>query len=111
MKTKPPVKRPLPKVFERASDWIMGNYYVTIGLTRNQRALLAEVGRRWGFDKKPCAEALRQLVMLGLSNLPLMSRVWEVDAKYCLREDLYFTEYLDRLAAHTLRELAGPKRQ
>jgi hypothetical protein len=105
MKTQSPVKRSLPKVSERASDDVLGNYYVTIGLSRNQRALLTEVGRRWGSNKAPCAEAARQLVMLGLSNLSLMVRIWEIHEKYCQREDLFFTHYLDRLAAHTLKEM------
>ena len=109
MKTKSPVRTSPPKAAERAVDLCLGNYYVTIGLSRHQRALLTEAGRRWGFDKRPCAEAARQLVMLGLTNLAFMSRVWEVHAKYCIREAIPFTEYIDHLAAHTLRELAGSK--
>jgi hypothetical protein len=107
MKTKSPVKRSRPNVSERASDYVFANYYVTIGLTRNQRALLKQTVARWGFDERSCAQAARMLVQLGLANLPLIEKRGKVHASHCRAKDLYLTTYLDGLAAHTLRELAG----
>jgi hypothetical protein len=102
MKTGSPVKRPRPQVSERASDWIEGNYYVTIGLTRRQRTLLAKAARQWGFRDQPCATATRLLVMLSLANLPLIEERWRVHSDYCEKEDLFLSKYLDRLARQSL---------
>ena len=111
MKIQTPVKRSVSKVSERASNGVMRNYYVTIGLTRQQHALLKATGTLWGFDERPCAEAALQLVMLGLGNLVLITKRWEVHANYCMKEGFQFTQYLEGLAAHTLRELADPKKR
>jgi prenyltransferase beta subunit len=81
----------------------MRNYYVTIGLTRHQRALLKKTAALWGFDEQPCAEAALQLVMLGLANLALITKRWEVHANYCMKEDFMFSRYLDGVAAHDLK--------
>lgn len=107
MKPLPPVKRSRPDVSERASDLIFSNYYVTIGLTRNQRALLKQTAGRWGFEEQPCAQAARMLVQLGLANLPLIEKRGEAHANYCRAKDCFLTTYLDDQAAHTLKELAG----
>jgi hypothetical protein len=111
MKTQTPVKRSLPKVSERASNGVMRNYYVSIGLTRHQCALLKKTAAVWGYDDQPCAEAALQLVMLGLANLVLITKRWEVHANYCMKEGFKFSQYLDGLAAHTLRELADLKKR
>ena len=108
MKTRSPVKRPRPQVSEHASDWIEGNYYVTIGLTRRQRTLLRKAGRGWGFHKQPCATASRLLVMLSLANLPLIEERWRVHYDYCEKEDLRLAGYLDRLARQSLGEPITP---
>ena len=111
MKTRSPVKRPRPNVSERAADWVFANYYVTIGLTRSQSALLKQTAGRWGFEDQPCAQAARMLVQLGLANLPIIEKRGKVHADHCRAKDLYLTTYLDDLAAHTLRELAGLKKR
>ena len=102
MKTMSPVKRPRPQASERAADWIEGNYYVTIGLTRRQRSLLAKAARQWGFKDDPCATATRLLVMLSLADLPRAEEAWRVHYDYCKKEGLRLAQYLDRLAAHAL---------
>ena len=107
MTTMPPVKRPRPDVSEEDSDWVFANYYVTIGLTRNQRALLKQTAGRWGFKDQPCAQAARMLVQLGLANLPLIEKRGEAHSSYCRAKDCFLTTHLDDLAAHTLKELAG----
>jgi len=104
MKATCPVKRPRPQASEHASDWIEGNYYVTIGLTRRQRALLKRAARGWGFYKQPCATASRLLVMLSLANLPLIEERWRVHHKDCEREGIHLSRYLDGLAAQSLGE-------
>ena len=108
MKTTCPVKRPRPRVSERASDLIEGNYYVTIGLTRRQRTLLSKAARGWGFHKQPCATATRLLVMLSLANLPLIEEWWRVHYDHCEKEGLWFAGYLDRLARRSLGEPITP---
>jgi hypothetical protein len=107
MTTMPPVKRPRPDVSEQASDWVFANFYVTIGLTRNQRALLKQTAGRWGFKDQPCAQAARMLVQLGLANLPLIEKRGKAHASYCRAKDCFLTTHLDDLAARTLKELAG----
>jgi hypothetical protein len=111
MKTRSPVKRSGPNISERAADCVFANYYVTIGLTRNQCALLKETAGRWGFEDRPRAQAARMLVQLGLANLPIIEKRGKVHADHCRAKDLYLTTYLDDLAAHTLRELAGLKKR
>jgi hypothetical protein len=111
MKTQAPVKRPRPGISEEASDWVFANYYIKIGLTRSQCALLKETADRWGFKEQPCAQTARMLVQLSLANLPLIEKRGEVHANHCRAKDLYLTTYLDSLAAHTLRELAGLKKR
>jgi hypothetical protein len=102
MKTRSPVRRPRPQSSEHASDWIEGNYYVTIGLTRRQRSLLAKAARQWGFKNDPCATATRLLVMLSLADLPHVENRWRVHYGYCEKEGLRLAGYLDRLAANAL---------
>jgi hypothetical protein len=102
MKAACPVKRPRPQVSERAADWIEGNYYVTIGLTRRQRTLLRKAARGWGFHKQPCATATRLLVMLSLANLPLIEGRWRVHYDHCEKEGLRLAGYLDGLARQSL---------
>ena len=102
MKTRSPVKRLRPQVSERAADWIEGNYYVTIGLTRRQRTLLRKAARGWGFHKQPCATATRLLVMLSLANLPLIEERWRVHYDHCEKEGLWLAGYLDGLARRSL---------
>jgi hypothetical protein len=102
MKIRSPARRPRPQPSEHASDWIEGNYYVTIGLTRRQRTLLAKAARQWGFRDQPCATATRLLVMLSLADLPLIEERWRAHWSYCEKEDLRLAEYLDRLAAQAL---------
>jgi hypothetical protein len=111
MKTQAPVIRPRPEVSESASDWVFANYYIKIGLTRSQCALLKETAGRWGFKEQPCAQAARMLVQLSLANLPLIEKRGEVHVNHCRANDLYLTAYLDGLAAHRLRELAGLKKR
>lgn len=111
MSRKSLVKRSRPQASEQASDWIFANYYVTIGLTHNQRALLKETAARWGYKDQPCASAARMLVQLGLANLPLLEKRGKVLNNHCRANDLYLTTYLDELAAQTLRELAGPEQR
>ena len=108
MKAACPVKRPRPQVSERAADWIEGNYYVTIGLTRRQRTLLRKAARGWGFHKQPCATATRLLVMLSLANLPLIEKRWRVHYDYCEKEGLQLAGYLDGLARQSLGEPITP---
>ena len=107
MKTMTPVKRPRPQSSEHASDWIEGNYYVTIGLTRRQRSLLAKAARQWGFRNDPCATATRLLVMLSLADLPLIEERWRFHWNYCEKEGLRLSQFLDRLAAHALGAPVG----
>lgn len=94
-----------PQPSEQDSDWVMANYYVNIGLTHHQRALLKKWATLCGFREQPCAEAVRMLAMIGLANLPLIEERWKVHADYCLKEDLWLTQYLDRLAEQSLSEL------
>ena len=108
MKTISPVKRPRPHVSERASDWVEGNYYVTIGLTRRQRTLLAKAARQWDFRDQPCATATRLLVMLSLANLPLIEERWRVHYDYCEKVGLRLVEHLDRLARQSLGDPITP---
>ena len=102
MKTRSPVKRLRHQASEHASDWIEGNYYVTIGLTRRQRSLLAKAARQWGFRSDPCATATRLLVMLSLADLPHVEERWRVHHEYCKKEGLRLAAHLDRLAACAL---------
>jgi hypothetical protein len=111
MRSKSPIKQKPKKISARALDWLQGNYHVTISLSRTQRALLAQCGRRWGFGKRPCAEALEQLVTLGLSDLPMVERLWQVRANYCMREDLHFTDYVNSLAAAFMGESGAAKKR
>jgi hypothetical protein len=102
---------PFQSAAEKPLTFQPNHYYVTIGLTRHQRALLKKTAALWGFDEQPCAEAALQLVMLGLANLALITKRWEVHANYCLKEDFMFAQYLDGLAAHTLREFDDPEKR
>jgi hypothetical protein len=109
MKTRSPVKRPRPQASEHASNWIEGNYYVTIGLTRRQRSLLARAARQWGFRNDPCATATRLLVMLSLSDLPIVEERWRVHWRRCEELGLRLSRYLDGMAASSLGEPAMRK--
>ena len=102
MKTMTPVKRKRPQSSEHASDWVQGNYYVTIGLTRRQRTLLSKAARQWGFRSDPCATATRLLVMLSLADLRHVEERWRVHYDYCEKEGLGLAQYLDLLASHAL---------
>jgi hypothetical protein len=74
MKSKPVLKAGARSQFirEKSGDWIMANYWVSVGLTRNQRAALAALAKAYGFRNQPVAQAARWLVMLGLDCLPIL---------------------------------------
>lgn len=51
---------------EYSGDWIAGNCWVKIGLTRSQVKALTVFGKRWGCKTKPCSVMARHLISLAL---------------------------------------------
>jgi hypothetical protein len=57
------------KILERDGDWISGNHWIQIGLTKSQVRAITRLGKRWTIKKSPCATMARYLISLGLLNL------------------------------------------
>lgn len=57
------------QIMESASDWITGNYWIQIGLTKSQVRAITRMGKRWSIQKSPCATMARYLISLSLLNL------------------------------------------
>ena len=57
------------KARESASDWITGNYWIQIGLTKSQVRAITRLGKRWRIPKSPCATMARYLISLSLLNV------------------------------------------
>ena len=71
-----PARRTLAKkterrgqVLESEGDWITGNHWIQVGLTRSQVRAITRLGKRWSVKKSPCATMARYLISLGLLNL------------------------------------------
>lgn len=89
-------------ILETASSITEGNFYLKIGLTRRQLALVTRLGREWGFKKAPSATAARQLIMLGLVALPSIIKAWHQVEDYARAEDLNITRALEARAVESL---------
>ena len=87
---------------EYACDMVESNFWVHIGLLRNQRALLTKTGKRWGIKKNPCAKAARIVIMLALADLPSIEQRWRQSEAYAEAEGFDLSRYLDGMAAHAL---------
>jgi hypothetical protein len=57
------------QALEYAGDWITGNYWIQVGLTKSQVRALTRLGKSGGIRKEPCATMARYLISLGLLNL------------------------------------------
>ena len=71
-----PARRTLAKktarpvqVLESDGDWITGNYWIQIGLTKSQVRAITRLGKGWNIKKSPCASMARYLISLSLLNL------------------------------------------
>ena len=53
---------------EYCGDWVTGNYWIKIGLTRNQVKALTRLGKNCSTSESPCAAAALLLISLGLLN-------------------------------------------
>jgi hypothetical protein len=65
-------RRLAPVIREWAGDVIFSNYWVKVGLTRNQLAALSALAKAYGFKKDRVARTARWLIMLGLDCLPIL---------------------------------------
>jgi hypothetical protein len=57
------------QILESEGDWIMGNYWIQIGLTNSQVRAITRLGKCWSVRKSPCATMARYLISLSLLNL------------------------------------------
>jgi hypothetical protein len=96
-----------PPIVEYASDGVAGNFYVEIGLARNQRTLIMECARQYGFKKQPGAAMSRMLLMLALANLPALEAWWRVHRAYAEAEGFWPDAYLENEAARVLKARAA----
>ena len=71
MKTaKKPCKRRAPeKARESVGDWITGNYWIQLGLTKSQVRAITRLGKRYRITQSPCATMVRYLISLSLLNV------------------------------------------
>ena len=88
-----PARRTLAKktarpvqVLESDGDWITGNYWIQIGLTKSQVRAITRLGKGWNIKKSPCASMARYLISLSLLNLEETQAKLEALTKYIKAE-------------------------
>src|SRR6267142_1883657 len=61
-------------ILEYAGSLSFGDYWLKVGLTKNQLALVSQFARGLGLKRRPAATAARVLIMAALANLPLIEK-------------------------------------
>ena len=81
-------------ILEYAGSLSFGDYWLKVGLTKNQLALVSQFARGLGLKRRPAATAARVLIMAALANLPLIEKSWWVMQRYADAEGFSCLEHV-----------------
>jgi hypothetical protein len=91
-------------VMEYSGDLITSNYWVKVGLTRNQVRALKALARKWNCRESPCAGIARHLVSLALIHIGDTERKMAALLKYIEAEGFHsLGSYCERAITLTAR--------
>lgn len=96
-------------ILEYSGDWIAQNFWLKIGLSKDQLALVTRLAREYGFKQMPAASCARQLIMLALANLPTTEATLNSVARYAEAEGLSLQKALDARATATINSMPPAK--
>jgi hypothetical protein len=81
------------KILEAAGCMVESNYWLQIGLTRRELALVKRLAKDYKFKRTPSASMARHLVIMALVNLPILDRSWRAMVNYCEAEGINVESY------------------
>lgn len=87
---------------EYAGSWVSTNYWLKIGLSKSQLALITKLGKQYRIKDKPAAQCARILIMLALANLEATEHTWRVIGAYAEAEGLTLEKALFARAQEAL---------
>ncbi len=99
----------VPKFSESRGSLTMRNYWVKVGISKEEAAIIKRVSKQYGFKKAPTASMARQLITMALLDLPSVERTWNAACAYCEAEGIEgerdIDAYLQRRAELALGSL------
>ncbi len=98
--------KPAPAEMEYAGNFMGGDTWLKIGLSRAEVKLITRAGKAYKFKKCPTASMVRRLVMMALLNLPALEESWNANVRYCEAEDIFdMTVFCEQRAAQVLKQI------
>lgn len=83
-----------PVIKESAGDWIFGNIWFKIGLSKTDAAILKTIGSKIFAGKVNSAVVARRLLITALAHFDKINPLMLQDAKYAALEDFRQDVYL-----------------